>query len=271
MADTVPALNPTQMYDEIASDYDIIWNLPAMQVLWTTLDKTLGSLPNLKSARVLDLACGTGIGLREARKFGAVHLVGVDISPEMIEVCRATKGSEEFQLHVADCSAPLDHLSPKLEAGGFDLVIGMWLLNYAESSEMLGRMWGNIATYLKPNGVFFGIIQNQDTPHPSSMHHLKYGAMETEVKKLESGDGVKMHVQFDTSPKVEIDTWVLTKEIFEAEAKKAGMRIDRYVRSTEGDLTDTQRKGGPDGKGGVEWWRELLDEYPNQIVIATKI
>ena len=238
-----------------------------MQVLWTTIDSTLSKLPNLKSARVLDLACGTGIGLREARKFGASHLVGIDISPEMIEVCRQTKGSDDIVLHVADCSQPLDKLEPKLKEGGFDLVIGMWLLNYAESSGMLGGMWENIARYLKPDGgVFFGVIQNQDTPNPTSMQHMKYGAMESNVTELESGDGVKMHVEFDTTPKVELDTWVLKKEIFEAEAEKAGMKIERYVRPGEGDLTEEQKK-----KGGVEWWKELLEEYPNQIVIATKV
>lgn len=252
-----------QMYDDVAGDYDIIWATPAVKILWTLLDNELPKLGDWKGARVLDLACGTGIGLREARKFGATGLVGIDISKEMIEVCKATtKDADQLTLHVADCSGPLDHLEG-LQPGSFDLVIGMWLLNYAESASQLQGFWDNIAKYLKPTGTFLAIIQNQETFQPESMKTIKYGAKESNVTPLPSGDGIKMHLEFDTTPKVEFDTYVLKKEIFEATAAKAGMKIVKYVRPDKSVLSAEEQKN-------YGWWEELFVEYPNQLVIAKR-
>jgi SAM-dependent methyltransferase len=258
MADTTKK----QMYDDVAGDYDIIWATPAVRILWTLLDRNLQQLGDWTGAKVLDMACGTGIGLREARKFGATGLVGVDISKEMIEVCKATtKDVDQFQLHVADCSQSLDHLG--LEPASFDLVIGMWLLNYADSATQLASFWANIAKYLKPGATFLGIIQNQDTFQPESMKTLKYGARESNLEHLASGDGVKMHVEFETTPKVEFDTYVMKKDIFESSAAKAGMKISKYVIPDKSVLTAEEQEN-------FGWWEELFVEYPNQLVIATK-
>lgn len=198
------------------------------------------------------------------KKLGATNLVGVDISSEMLEVAKATGGTESgFELHHADCSQSLSHLG--LQEGSSDLVIGMWLLNYPESSAQMNGMWTNICTYLKPTGKFVGIIQNQDVFHPSSMQGklAVYGAQETNVVPLENGEGVKMHVEFDTVPKVEFDTFVLKKEILEGEAEKVGMKGLRYVRAGD-EVKDTVQ-----GKDHA-WWEELLKEYPNQVIIAER-
>ena len=211
---------------------------------------------------MLKLACGTDIGLREARKLGASRLVGIDISSQMIEVCRnATKDVEQMTLHVADCSQPLEHLG--LQAESFDLVIGMWLLNYAEDSSQMAGFWANIAKYLKPGAKFVGIIQNQETIQPRWMETLKYGARETDVTPLENGQGWKMHVEFDTQPKVEFDTFVLKKEILEEAAGKARMTQIEYIRPGRNALSEEEQRD-------EEWWQQLLDEYPNQLIIATK-
>jgi len=249
-----------QIYDDVAGDYDVIWTTPAVRILWTLLDQYLEK-HDWTGANVLDLACGTGIGLREARKFGATGLVGVDISKEMIEVCKATtKDSDQLQLHVADCSQPLDL---GLQPASFDLAIGMWLLNYADSAAQLEGFWSNIVKYLKPGAKFLGIIQNQDKFQPDSMKTLKYGARESNIEPLASGDGVKMHVEFDTTPKVEFDTFVLKKEIFEKTAARAGIKIQQYIRPDKSTLSAQEQEN-------FEWWEELLVEYPNQLVIATK-
>ena len=200
------------------------------------------------------------------KRLGATTLVGVDISSEMLSVARSTTPSTEthpITLHHADCSASMTHTG--LEPGTFDLVLGMWLLNYPESRAAMRGMWSNIATYLKPGGKFVGIIQNQDTVHPTSMQGKMdvYGAQETGVSELENGDGWRMHVEFDTVPKVEFDTFVMKKEILEAEAEAAGMRELKYVKPGE------EGKEMVEGKG-EDWWEEMLKEYPNQVIVAEK-
>jgi toxoflavin synthase len=263
MASTAPPKG--QIYDSVASDYDIIWNVPAVKILFPLLDTQLRKLGPWDGASVLDMACGTGIGLREMKKLGASKLVGVDISSEMLEVAKQTGGLDmSFQLHHADCSKDMSHLG--LDKGSFDLVIGMWLLNYPEDNTQMEGMWRNIASFLKPGkGKFVGIVQNQDTVQPESMKEKMdvYGARETNVQELENGQGYRMHIEFDTQPKVEFDTFVLKKEILEQEGEKAGMKNLRYVRA--GDEVKTEVEGKSE-----EWWKELLGEYPNQLIVAEK-
>lgn len=141
----------------------------------------------------------------------------------------------------------------------------MWLLNYPDSRDKMGRMWRNIADYLKPNGKFVGIIQNQDVVNPTSMQGkwAKYGAQESNLRALPSGDGVQMLVELNTLPKVEFPTFVLKPEILEEEGSKTGMRDLQYVRAG-GEV-----KGEVPGKDDA-WWQELLEQYPNQLITATK-
>lgn len=252
-----------QIYDEVASDYDVIWSVPAVKILFPMLDSNLRRLGPWDGAAVLDLACSTGFGLREMKKLGATKLVGVDISQEMLEVAKQTSPHDGFELHHADCSKPLTHLG--LKEGSFDCIIAMWLLNYPEDRAQMAAVWHNIATYLKPQGKFVGIIQNQDTVQPTSMQGKwdAYGARETNLQQLPSGDGVRMHVEFNTEPKVEFDTLVLKKEILEEEAKKAGLIDLEYVRPGEEAKTEVEGKD-------EAWWKELLEQYPNQLIIANK-
>lgn len=79
-----------QIYDSVASDYDVIWSVPAVKILFPLLDTNLKRLGPWEGSAVLDMGCGTGIGLREMKKLGATKLVGIDISNEMLEVAKMT-------------------------------------------------------------------------------------------------------------------------------------------------------------------------------------
>lgn len=56
---------------------------------------------------------------------------------------------------------------------------------------------------------------------------------------------------------------MLKKEILETAAEKAGMIDLKYGRPSAQTLSKEERKD-------IAWWQELLDEYPNQLIIATK-
>ena len=130
----------------LATDYDLVWQVPAVRPLLPLLTSTIKASGSYEGASVLDLACGTGIGLRLLKSLGASKLVGVDISPGMLEIAKVTV--PDITVHAADCSKPLDHLG--LEPASFDVVLGFWLLNYCPSSVEIYGMWTNIARYLKP-------------------------------------------------------------------------------------------------------------------------
>ncbi|KAH8680776.1 S-adenosyl-L-methionine-dependent methyltransferase [Xylariales sp. PMI_506] len=264
MASSEPS---TTQYDAFATSYDLLWRVPAVRPLLPLLITKLSSIGPFTNASGLDLACGTGLGLRLLRAQGASELVGVDLSPQMLEVAKNT--TQSAILHLADCTKPLDHLG--LQPGSFDVVLGMWLLNYCPSSVELGGMWANIATYLKPGGKFVGIIENHDIVHPTSVRDFKYGAKESDVKELANGQGWSVHVAFQTKFPIEFDAFRLRKEILESEAAKVGMVDIEYSKPQWNEVKQVMSEGfgGEDGKAEA-WWAELVDEAPNLVLTATK-
>lgn len=71
--------------------------------------------------------------------------MGLDIST-MIEVAqREHEGDSHFKFCVTDCSQPL-------EVGKFDIVLAMWLLNYAPTAKDQSKIWQNMMCNLKPGG-----------------------------------------------------------------------------------------------------------------------
>lgn len=258
--------NQKPQYDDFATSYDLVWTVPAVAPLLPLLKSSISSIGPLDGASVLDLATGTGIGLRLVRAAGASQLVGVDISPQMLEIAKVTTPGAEF--HTADCSKPLGHLG--LEPGRFDVVLGVWLLNQCPSVAELNGLWANVATYLKPGGKFVGIIENHDIVHPVGVQSFKYGAKETRVTEVESGLGWSVHIEFQTQPKIEIDGFRFRREFLESAAKDSGMGEISYHKPGMEDVREALGSG--DARDEVAgWWDELLDEPPNFVIVSHKL
>jgi ubiquinone/menaquinone biosynthesis C-methylase UbiE len=82
--------------------------------------------------RVLDVGTGTGlVAALAAERFPEAEVVGVDLSPRMIEVARRNHGSERIRFEVADASAL------PFTDGAFDLAV---LLNMIPFADELARV-----------------------------------------------------------------------------------------------------------------------------------
>jgi toxoflavin synthase len=277
---------PAAQYDALAPAYDLVWSAPAVRPLLPLLTRVLKSTGiAYKDASVLDLACGTGIGLRLLQSLGASNLVGVDISAEMVDIAKSTfgptePGQAEVLLHVADCSKPLDTLGlqglEKEQEGTYDVVLGFWLLNYAPSAKDLRGMWENVAKYLKKGAKFVGVVESHDVALPRSIDAAaeggaKYGVTMSEVKDLPNGEGWSLHVAFDTTPRIEFDAWRMYKDVFEREAKGAGFEKVKYHQPGWEDVREciAQGIGGEEGKD-EKWWTELVEHPPNYVIVTQK-
>ena len=221
-------------YNSIQAPYDYIRKKPIAFIEHENVQTTV--TPFIKNVRVLELACGSGFYTYNFLKWGASSVVGVDISPVMIEEARrqgsviasspsSTSGSVNFVL--ADCAKPISY-----PGGPFDLVFGAWLLNYAPDRASLVDMFRNIALNLKDGGHFVGVTVpptqdptasvNAETkvrPPPEGSGGLVYQI----VRDVE--DGIYFHVHGDTAVgAVDFNCYHLRMDVYEAAAREAGLK-----------------------------------------------
>ena len=78
----------TEMFDNIAPSYDFLNHSLSLgiDILWRR--KAIKLLSQYKPERVLDIATGTGDFALEAMKLDPKEVIGLDISPGMLEVGR---------------------------------------------------------------------------------------------------------------------------------------------------------------------------------------
>jgi SAM-dependent methyltransferase len=93
---------------------------------------TLSLLPDLQGKHVLDAACGPGIYSEILLDRGA-SVVGIDASPNMIELARKRVGTRA-EFRIADLQEPLD-----LPDDSFDVVLSPLSIDYIEDWHSLFR------------------------------------------------------------------------------------------------------------------------------------
>lgn len=89
-------------------------------------------------------------------KLGASLVVGVDISHAMLAKARdliavdPSVREHSVQLEISDIFAPLILKNAKPDS--FDIVTGVWSLNYAGNQAMMDQAFNNVAKYLRDGG-----------------------------------------------------------------------------------------------------------------------
>jgi ubiquinone/menaquinone biosynthesis C-methylase UbiE len=186
----------TAAYDVIARDYRASKQLAFREHVERHLLSQLLARNAPRGAKVLDLACGEGIWARwVAQQFGA-RVVGVDISAAMVELARESEAAEPLGciFEVGDCAElALDG------EGTFDVVMAMWLLNYAESEQQLEAFARTAYRYLKPGGVMVGVNNNPSNPVARFSSYAKYGFVKVaeplrEPAPQQAGDYIIYHI-----------------------------------------------------------------------------
>jgi SAM-dependent methyltransferase len=145
LLDEPGASGAASCYDALAPHYDAFTEHPNYPT-WVRSLEALARRHGLTGRRALDLGCGTGSSLVPLLELG-YDVVGCDVSPGMIERA-ASKLLADVPLVVADmCALP--------ELGSFDLV---WAvndgLNYVPEGGDLRRAFGEVASRLRPGGIF---------------------------------------------------------------------------------------------------------------------
>ncbi|KAK7957262.1 S-adenosyl-L-methionine-dependent methyltransferase [Apiospora aurea] len=177
---------------------------------------------------------------RSCSSGGAASVTGVDISPNMIEVARAKaeqsgQGADgRLQYQVGDV---LD--LGIIDGGEYDMVTGVWLLNYASSREELAQMYRGIRANLKPSGHSFGVGEEPQEDldafvrqrRPVFEGNRRLFGLETEyTERLASGDGYVMETRAHVDPAFTMKTYHLRKSIIIEAARAAGLKGHCEIR-----------------------------------------
>lgn len=233
-------------YDAIAAQYQ-----KAKQQPWRTYIEAytfLGMLGDLSGQTVADLACGEGHYTRLLPSLGAARVVGVDVSPGMIELARAQEADRPLGIEyvVQDCRGLQ---FPQT----FDVIAAAYLLNYAATRAQLDAFCASIARCLRPGGRFVTINSNPDVDCSLGRTYRKYGFGLRGAG--ERRDGMPITWTFHLGDGlVEVENYYLSVADHEDALRAAGFKNVRWHRARVSPLGQAAYEPG--------YWQSFVDHPP---------
>jgi len=244
-------------YDNSALVYDHYSLLPSGRLESQLVKTALGDCTDLS---ILDLGGGTGLHARTAVELGAKSVDVIDISPAMLKSgqdIETSLGRTHFiRFFEADVARSLSHLP--LREGGYDVVMANWIFSFADTMELLERMFSNIVVNLKPGGRFVGV--RDANPWSPAFEKHKYGASCTSVTKIPGG--VKYYCILHCNPPIEFEGSSL-EEIFSGSTKI-------YERFGLTNVQIVPYEGAEVVQKDPEFWKLFLTRPSLAVVTAFK-
>jgi SAM-dependent methyltransferase len=257
-------------YQDLANSYNSLerW-LPRKNVEDYTLRKIvkqeLGSV--LVGKRILDMACGDGYYTNFfMTEFTPESVDGIDLSPDMIKVAKANNKDNKIRYFVADCAGDL----PCEISEPYDIIFAAFLLNYAETKDILRKFVRNIHRCLTPGGIFIGLNDNafcqqfyhggkelspeEVSQQPFFQRYDHYRVMTT--AKPKDGDVVVHWCCLENTGKY-TNYYLDPTETVEKVFKEIGFECFKYC-PTETSLDK------------ASFWEEYLSVRPNIFMVAKK-
>lgn len=243
--------NMTQ-YDNIAEQYD--------QSAEQRSDREVILVPSarhylgdLHGKRVLDLACGSGYFTRLIKGWGADHVVGADISAEMIELAeqRERLNPQAIEYYVGDAANPRSF-------GEFDVVFAGFLLHYSSSIEQLEMMCRTISLNLAQGGRFVSFNENPAFPVHDG---IKYGVSVRAIGDLRDGTKMERTHYADGKKDFSFEHYHYAALTYERALNSAGLsQIEWKQFVSSGELSREDR----------EYWRDYLENFSITVLLCRK-
>ena len=202
-------------YDPIAEAYQDSKQLPFRKYI--EAHSLFSILGDIRGAAVLDLACGDGFYTRKIKQAGALEVTGVDLSAEMIKLAEGEErarplGCKYLQRDVAalELSEPVD------------LVVAMYLLNYARTKEELLRFVEVAYNMLRPGGRFVGFNDNVQCVPRGPLSLVQYGLEKVCVDDPREGDVILYKLTNEDGTQFEFKNYFLKPETYQWTFQEAG-------------------------------------------------
>jgi toxoflavin synthase len=243
-------------YDAIADEYRDSKYLPfRFEVERPTLLALLG---DVRGRRVLDLACGEGFYSRIVRRLGAARVHGVDLSPEMVRLAEEAERQEPL-----GCTYSVGDAGrlPPGALGQFDVVMAVYLLNYAQTADELHEMARSIAGQLAPGGRLVGINDNPRNAVERYGPLREYDFERTVSLPRAEGTRIRYRIWTPDGRDFEFDNYWLAPATYARAFAAAGFAHFAFV--------DCIARPGPDGPV-APLWRAFLEDCPITGLEATR-
>lgn len=209
-------------YDAIARGYQESKQLPFRERIERhTLFELLG---DVAGKTVLDLACGDGFYTRLVRRAGAAQVTGVDISGAMIELAE-----EQEKRHPLGCTYVQADVAAFEPGEGVDLVVAVYLLNYAKTPGELLRFCRVCHDALLPGGRLVGLNNNVHNLSAEPRSLRKYGLERTWKSPPAEGDAIRYTMINADGRQIQFDNFYLKPQTHAEAFERAGFRHFRWV------------------------------------------
>ena len=156
-----------EFYNDLASSYnDIIYRCaPRYEEMQATLVEYIPK--DLCPLRILDLGCGTGnLTIRVLDAFPTASVVALDLSAEILEVCRQQCGTDRVSYVQQDFNS-LD-----LTASEYDLVVSSIAIHHVDDQAKI-KLFEHVYASLKRGGVFTYVDQFRGETSGIYTQHMK--------------------------------------------------------------------------------------------------
>ena len=209
-------------YDAIARGYQESKRLPFREHIERhTLFELLG---DVAGKTVLDLACGDGFYTRLLRQAGASQVTGVDISRAMIELAE-----EQERRQPLGCTYVQADVAAFEPGERVDLVVAVYLLNYAKTPDQLRRFCRVCHDALLPGSRLVGLNNNVHNLSAKPKSLRKYGLERTWGRPLAQGDAIRYTMINADGTQVQFDNFYLEPATHAEAFERAGFRDFRWV------------------------------------------
>ncbi|MEV0381199.1 methyltransferase domain-containing protein [Nonomuraea sp. NPDC050643] len=234
-------------FDALAQLYEESFELPWRRDLESYT--VLGLLGDLAGASVLDLGCGSGDYCRALRRAGAGRVVGYDTSEGMIEHASRRESREALGIEYTTTPPP---------AGSFDVVLGVYVLPYAEDYRALTELCALAGRALRDGGRFVTLPVNPDfDPRPD--YYARYGFRLYDAEPRSDASRVTLELVFSA--------------YHEVVTARHWSRPTLVKALTEAGFTGIDWPGyrvSPDGRGthGPDFWSPYLHRPHAALITA---
>jgi ubiquinone/menaquinone biosynthesis C-methylase UbiE len=201
--------------DPTDSIYHAYYEKPAMQV----------ELPDVRGWDVLSLGCGSGVDTQHLKDKGAKRAVGIDLTPELIEI--AKRDNPQCEFHVMDMET-LDFADESFGLVYSSLAIHYLIGGHEKALKEAYRVMkpGGILLFSDghPVGSAFEAIEDSDI-----VEDRRLGIVKDKIKQTERVIGDYLTSRVNTSESWPIEYWHQPLSLTINQIIGAGFMLDKVV------------------------------------------